>query len=104
MRLRLGGDLRDAEVEHLQHERSVVAHRLGEEEVLGLEVAMNDARVVRGRERVAQLAKELPPELGRWPAEPAHVAREVFAPRRSSMTIHGAPLASSMPAPITCTT
>jgi hypothetical protein len=50
-------DLRDAEVEHLDRGRPVGA--VGEKEIRGLEVAMNDAERVRLGERLARLEHEL---------------------------------------------
>ena len=48
-----GGDLRDAEVDDLDEVGAAVA--IGQEHVLGLEIAVDDALVVRGAERARDL-------------------------------------------------
>ena len=55
--LRVGADLREAEVDDL-HEVAARAHRL-EDDVLGLEIAVDDALVVRFGERRERLAQDV---------------------------------------------
>lgn len=67
--LRLGGvrrhDLRDAEVQHLQVGRAVVAD--GDEEVRGLEIPMHDPSRVRPRQRVRQMSRTTTSPAGKRP-------------------------------------
>ena len=79
-------DLRDAEVEHLG-DLVVVVRRADEEDVLRLQVAVDDARVVRALQRAADLPDDPRRLLQREACRGARCACRAARRARSSMTM-----------------
>ena len=86
-------ELGDAEVEHLD-EVGDRASRRHEEDVVGLEIAVDDAARVRGAERAADCAAMCSAPRDRRAARVAATLASV-SPSSSSMTMYDAPSASS---------
>ena len=86
------GDLRDAEVEELDPDGPVAASR--EEEVRGLEVAVDDPRGVGLAEPLARLHRVLDGLRDRAARASTWSSESRSRPSRYSMTRYGAPLSS----------
>ena len=74
--VRRGGLLRDAEVEDLRALADGERKVLHEHDVVGLEIAVNDAEVVRGLQRVRDLATDLHRDGGRESTDPREPLRQ----------------------------
>jgi len=82
------GELRDPEVRNLRVRRRV------EQDVGRLDVAVDDAQLMRGAERRKDLETE---EHARsWSSRPFASSRERLLPGSRSMTMNGTPLSSPM--------